>query len=130
MLCDPPHAETFEDYTTKPYFITNTILIVISCLQFAVTGASIKFLFCSKKSKDRPTFVSLSWGLIYVSFVIIIANIILTVTYEEGPKNPKIPYAVYALEMVGFAITSIAHWIFLIEYLKVALRLPIIIDLF
>lgn len=95
MLCDPAGDETFNEYFDHFFEILNIISYVIFGLQLAVSGVSIKLIFCTGNRKNRPSFVSLFWGLIFVSQVLLVSELVLVVLYMQGSIDSSVKIIPY-----------------------------------
>ena len=135
MSC-PLHKDdqTFEEYFSPILIRWNIVEISIFIINSIIIATSVIMLCQSKRRKNVPIFVIKIYSCLIASELLLILQAILIFLDIEGDIAES-QYDLfwrldnYILGIVS-ASNSLAHWIFAMEYFKVALRFPIIIDLF
>ena len=104
--------------------------MIIFGFQTLILIASV-IVLCRKR-KSMPTFVIQIWACLIAGDLLLIVQLVITVLANHSVFPSSDLFYRFYWYNVGLitATNSLAHWIFAMEYFKVALRFPIIIDLF
>ena len=114
-----------EDDMADMFRFWNIVFNALFLLQLICVFAGLLIVFCGTKKSTRPRFVTTIWALIIATCLLIIIEMFI-IWYannwaESDAQALKYTRVARKIEALAQCIYSAAHWIFALEYFKVAL---------